>query len=180
MNIKCDKCNNEFFVRLNPHTSNSYTVKCPVCKNPITIKFGLNDSIHNKRNDVYNQELDLDKAFSTTNLIKNYDNNESISDQSESYKNDTILNNDNEFYNNEYVSNLDKKDNFVNIIRTIFSNIKIYRFIEVSFYYVYYAFMLLLILTFLFLFSEGIKLNHLGFNINNVFHSIVNVLRRYV
>ncbi|MGB9735483.1 MAG: hypothetical protein ACP5JP_04400 [bacterium] len=182
MKIKCDKCNNEFFVKVDAHMQSTYTVRCPVCKNPITIKAHSNNTPYKKHEQSdaeYRSNMD-NKMIVGAESISGTDVKSSTTEELKGNTTDMVQETDDEFYNDDELFKPGRNDSLTSILKAALSRIDIYSFTESFFYYAYYVFMFLFILTFLFVSSEVIKLDNLENSIGHFFQSIINVFKHYV
>ncbi len=70
MKILCDKCGNEFVIKENNIRKQSYTMRCPVCKNPINVKRAeAHDSIYGKGEKAGSTAIQHPAAVSVTTDI---------------------------------------------------------------------------------------------------------------
>jgi len=194
MKIICDKCNNEFFFKINNYDRHFYTVKCPVCKNPITIKIDLNDTVpgrinHQSRSTSHTSNLPKDYQpvlnEEKKRVAKDDDDDlaagtQHTSDQIQYNLDNTEVESSEWEYNESGVISVKKQNDIRGIIKAFFAGIDPYYFIEKYLLYGYYLCILLFIFTGLFLFAEIIRFDNLVKHINYWLHPVINMFKHYV
>jgi predicted Zn finger-like uncharacterized protein len=196
MKIICDKCSTEFSFKGDPSGRDIYMVRCPVCKTPITVKM---DPYHgaqkrhekgrmflkerNIPNDSHQiapeNKMDLvhrDKAAGADINIQ-----QDMINQIENGS-DVITDTSDEIYDGADFSGGNSKmgAGILRGLKIFMKGIDPYFIMEKYAPYIYYTFMIFLVFTTLFLFSDFIKLDNMGGNINYWLHSMLYTFKRYV
>ncbi len=196
MKIICDKCNSEFSFKGDVSGKNIYMVKCPVCKNPITVrvdsyhiaqKRNESNKISTKDNNIFDNDVHIDsdainnKVHSSKHIKTDISIQQDMIDQIENGS-DSITDTSDEIYYDITLKGINSKEKSDSIhgFGEFIKSMEPFLIIERYAPYIYYAFTMFIVFTILFLSSDFIRLDHISSSINPWLNSILYVFKHYV
>ncbi len=181
MKIICDKCNSEFSFKGNSSGKNIYMIKCPVCKTPITVRMDQ-DHAAQKRNEFHTGSDNINnKVHSSKNMKTDISIQQDMIDQIEKGS-DSLTDTSDEIYYDMNLNGINSKDKTesINGLSKLIRSIDPFLLRDRYTPYIYYAFVMFIVFTILFLFSDFIRVDNISGSINPWLQAVLYVFKHYV